>query len=256
MRLFLKFAYFFCLLGGFSFGEEIKVIAAPAGAVGEAWLGIKLSKPDDAMASQLPVLPPGIGFVVTDLTKGGPAAKAGVLKNDLLWKMNEQMLVNEGQLATLLRLASPGDQAMISLFREGKSVDLEVVLGEQSISEEEVARMSLVEMVMRADDGAVRIVNQGDKTAMISNERGSAEVGRVKEGDAVKIVNKDGEIVFEAVLKGCWDHSLVPEDWKVQVCTLRKALDHALSVKAAPERQPRPRIVPPAPPEPQVMNKK
>lgn len=213
----------------------------------EAWLGIGLTKPDEAMANQLPVLPPGIGFVVTELTEGGPAEMAGVKKHDLLWKLNEQMLVNEGQLATLLRLANPGETATISVFRDGNSTDIEVTLGNGEVNGKKCTRQRLSDTVMRQNDGAVKIVSVGNKIAVVRNEHGSAEVSRVEDGDAVKILDTKGEIIFEGILKGRPDQSAVPSKWRKPVCAMRRTLDHALSVKAAPERQARPRIVPPAP---------
>ncbi|MEP2774351.1 MAG: PDZ domain-containing protein [Luteolibacter sp.] len=249
MRSIFHWVCLLLLLCGLATAQETSIVAEVKEASGEAWLGIGLSKPDDAMANQLPFLPPGIGFVVTELTKGGPADAAGVRKNDLLWKMNEQMLVNEGQLATLLRLARPGEKVIISVFREGKSSDYEVTLGEGRACDGDGARRMLVDSVMRREDGAVRIVSLGEKKAEFTNENGSAEVTRVEEGDAVKILGKKGEIIFEGVLRGRPDQSAVPGEWRKPVCAMRRTLDHALSVKAAPDRQPRPRIVPPVPEE-------
>lgn len=215
--------------------------------LGEAWLGLSVSKPEDDTTTQLPMLPPGIGFVVTALDKDGPAEKAGMEKLDLFWKYNEQMLVNEGQLLTLLRLAKPGDEAKVSVFREGKSLDLKVLLGEGKADDGAVIRAMLNDSVMRRADGPLRIVNLEEKKAVYSNERGSAEVSRVEEGDAVKIFGPDGKSIFEGVVKGRPELSKVPEGWRRQICAMRRGLDHALSAKAAPMRQPRPRIVPPSP---------
>lgn len=225
--------------------QESEMVLAAKEPIEEAWLGIELTKPDEAMANQLPVLPPGIGFLVTELTEGGPAEKAGVKRHDLLWKMNEQMLVNEGQLATLLRLASPGEKATISVIRDGSSADIEVTLGNGEVNGKKCTRQRLSDTVIRQNDGAVKIVSAGIKKAVVKNEHGSAEVSRVENGDAVKILNTEGEIIFEGILRGRPDHSAVPGKWRKPVCAMRRTLDHALSVKAAPERQPRPRIVPP-----------
>lgn len=230
---------------GLSPAQDAEVVVAAKEPMDEAWLGIGLTKPDEAMANQLPVLPPGIGFLVTDLTEGGPSDKAGVKKHDLLWKLNEQMLVNEGQLATLLRLSSPGERATISVFRDGISTDIEVTLGNGEVNGKKCTRQRLSDTVIRQNDGAVKIVSVGTKKAVVKNEHGSAEVSRVEDGDAVKILDAEGEIIFEGVLRGRPDHSAVPGKWKKPVCAMRRTLDHALSVKAAPERQPRPRIVPP-----------
>lgn len=215
--------------------------------VGAAWLGLGVSKPDDTTTTQLPSLPPGIGFVVSELEEGGPAEKAGVRKLDLLWKMGEQMLVNEGQLATLLRLSKPGEEVTVSVFREGKSLDLKVTLGEAKGEDGIELRRMLAESVMRSEDGALKIVNLEEKRALYSNEMGSAEVMRVSEGDSVRIVDPEGKLIYEGVMRGKPEHSEVPDGWRRQVCAMRRGLDHALSAKAVPEaRQPRPRIVPPA----------
>ena len=78
-------------------------------------------------------------------------------------------------------------------------------------------------------------------------ERLQPELTRVSEGDAVRIVDREGKVIFEAVVRGRPELSSVPDDWRRQVCAMRRGLDHALSAQPSPLRQPRPRIVPPAP---------
>jgi hypothetical protein len=226
------------------------VLAAKEAAAGEAWLGLGVSKPDEITTTQLPALPPGIGFVVTDLTAGGPAEKAGVRKHDLLWKMGEQMLVNEGQFATLLRLSAPGEEITLSVFREGKSLDLKVMLGEGKDEHGAEIRRMLADSVIRSDDGAVRIVDLEQRKAVVSDERGSAELIRLSEGDVVRIVDTEGKVIFDGLVRGRPELSAVPDGWRRQVSAMRRGLDHALSATPAPIRQPRPRIVPP--PEPVI----
>ncbi len=233
------------MLGGLSCGQDSTPVVAAKEPVGIAWLGLGVSKPDETTTTQLPALPPGIGFVVTSLDESGPAETGGVRKLDLLWKMNEQMLVNEGQLATLLRLSAPGEEVTVSVFREGQPLDLKITLGETTADDGEVIRRMLNDSVMRPDDGALRIVNLEKKTAAISNDLGSAEVSRAEDGDSVRILNPEGKVIFEGVVSGRPEYSTVPKEWRKQVCAMRRGLDHALSAKAAPLRQPRPRIVPP-----------
>lgn len=243
MRTIFHFLAVFLLGCPLGFSQENGAPEAPK----EARLGLGVSKPDDTTTTQLPMLPPGIGFVVSMIDADGPAEKAGIQKLDLLWKMNEQMLVNEGQLLTLLRLSKPGDEVTVSVFREGKSIDLKLILGEGKPDDGAVIRHMLNDSVMRRDDGALRIVNLEEKKAVYSNEAGTAEVSRVEGGDSVRIVDKEGKTVFERVVRGRPELTAVPENWRRQVCALRRGLDHALSAKEAPMRQPRPRIVPPAP---------
>ncbi len=248
MRITLHLLALIFLTGGYGFSQEEK--PAATSGTGVAWLGLGLSKPDDRTTTQLPALPPGIGFVVTELDEDGPAAKAGVRKLDLLWKMGEQMLVNEGQLATLLRLSRPGEEVVVSVFREGKTLDLKVKLGEAKADDGAAIRRVLSDAVLREEDGALKIVNIEEKRAIVSNEKGTAEVMRVSEGDSVRIVDPDGKVIYEGVIRGRPEFSEVPVEWRRQVCAMRRGLEHALSVQAVPEiRQPRPRIVPPVQPK-------
>lgn len=252
MRTILHFFAGFLLLLPLAVCEEKDTATPTKEVLGEAWLGLAVSKPDDTTTTQLPMLPPGIGFVVTALDENGPARESGMEELDLLWKMNEQMLVNEGQLLTLLRLSTPGDKVTVSVFREGKSLDLKVTLGECKPEDGAAANRILNEAVMRYDDGTLRIVNLEEKKAVLSNENGSAEVSRVDRGDSVRIVDNEGKTIFEAVVKGRPELSDVPQEWRRQISAMRRGLDHALSAKAAPMRQPRPRIVPPVQPVPLV----
>ncbi len=89
-----------------------------------AWLGLRVAKPDKSITVHVPSLPPGIGFVVISTDEGGPARAAGIREYDLLWKLGDQMLVNEAQLAALLRLSKPGDEVVLSGFRGGKPLEV------------------------------------------------------------------------------------------------------------------------------------
>jgi len=222
--------------------EEVEV----KNVVGEARLGLSVSKPDEVAITHLPNLPTGIGFIVKGVEKEGAADKAGIRKFDLLWKMNEQLLVNEGQLATLLRLSSPGEVINLSVFRAGKLLELKLTLGSGQAANSAEIRNMLYDSVMRPEDGAVRIVKIEQKKAVFSDKNGTAEIYRSETGDVLRITSPEGEPIFDGTLQGRPEQSAVPAEWKEQVCALRRSLNHALSATEAPaKRLPRPRIVPP-----------
>ena len=68
--------------------------------------------------------------MVKSIDDGGPAQAAGLTEFDLLWKIGDQMLVNEAQLATLLRLSKPGEEVILAGFRGGKPLEVKLKLGE------------------------------------------------------------------------------------------------------------------------------
>jgi hypothetical protein len=251
MRTSVHILCFAWLCGAIVSAQDSVLVVPAKQPAGEPWLGLSVSKPDDVTANQLPELPPGIGFVVIHIAEGGPAEKAGIRKYDLFWKMDGQMLVNEGQLATLLRLSAPGDEVTVSVFREGKSLDLKVILGERKGCGSETVRRMLADSVIRPDDGAMRIMDLEERRAVVTDSRGSAELTRMDEGDSVRILDTGGKVVFEGVLGDDPKLSAVPEGWRRQVCAMRRGLDHALSATPAPPmRLPRPRIMMPPSEEP------
>jgi len=227
-------------------------LPTPAARSGAAWLGFSVSKPDPAGAAQLPALPPGIGFVIQTVTPGGPAELAQLQPADVLWKFGDQMLVNKGQLATLLNLKSPGDEVTLAIFRNGKSTDVRVKLGEAPADRREVARDMIDATILSDDDVPKRIITILDRTATFSNNDGSALIRREGESYKVIITGADKTVVFDGTLPAEGSLDGIPTDWRRRICVLRRSLDHALESRMVPVRAPRPRVVPPPTPPPDV----
>jgi hypothetical protein len=77
--------------------------------------------------------------VFVDFVKeGSPAQKAGVLKNDIVKKLDDQVLIDSKQLAVLVRLKKPGDQVSLTLLRKGKEQTMRVTLEEGDITSMDV----------------------------------------------------------------------------------------------------------------------
>ena len=212
----------------------------------QAWLGLRVAKPDESITAHLPSLPPGIGFVVKSIDQGGPAQAAGLAEFDLLWKIGDQMLVNEAQLATLLRLSKPGEEIVLAGFRGGKPLEVKLKLGESPVLQKPFSGQMVESAVMPgACLGPMRLVNVAEKTASFSNDEGRAVVQRDEEIYKVRILGTKDELIFESdIIKG---DSLdkVPNDWRRRVQILCRTLDQALDGGMLPQRQPRPRVVPP-----------
>jgi len=216
-----------------------------------SWLGIDVSKPDHSLIAHLPALPPGVGFLVKSVHVNGPAANAGLRESDLLWKLNEQLLVNESQLSTLLRLHQPGDEVALSVFRGGSQLEISVVLGASPLPVPEFADRVAEEAVFLSEQGPMRVVKLAEREAFIANDQGRATVRKVDDGYWLTIQNADGDVIFDDRFdRGMSRHDSVdgiPSEWKRHAYALRRGLDHALEGRMVPQRQPRPRVVPPPP---------
>jgi len=84
-----------------------------------AWLGVAVEEASEALADQLG-LDPGVGLVLTHVSADGPAAQAGLKKNDVLVELIGQSLVHPAQLRKLVQARKPGDKVELVFYRGGK----------------------------------------------------------------------------------------------------------------------------------------
>lgn len=216
-----------------------------------AWLGLRLEKPDPSITAHVPSLPPGIGFLVKAIDKGGPAESAGFQELDLLWKLGDQMLVNEGQLFTLLRLSKPGEEVVVSGFRGGKPLEIKIKLGEAPVFQRQFPDERAEAPVMPGEkEGPMRQVNVAEKSASFSSDEGSAVVWRDGEIFKAKITGPKSEIIFDGELSKDGKFSEVPEEWRRRTFILARTLKQALEGNVISPRQPRPRVLVPDVPTP------
>ncbi len=215
----------------------------------QAWLGLHVAKPDETTTSHLPLLPPGVGFVIDRLDEDGPAARAGLQKFDVLWKYRDQMLINEAQLATLLRHAKPGEKVELSAFRKGKPVTATLTLGEAPEGEDGFIG-KVAESVMLPDEKTpMRVITYSpSREASFSTDEGRAVIRRDGELYKVVIRSPENKVLYEGEFENGSDFRKVPRDWRRRVCALRRGLDHAMEDRTTPLRPPRPRVVPPSAP--------
>jgi putative serine protease PepD len=71
-----------------------------------------------------------VGAKVIKLTAGGAAEKAGVLEGDIVTKFNGVAISSASELTAAVRQEKAGAKATLELIRDGKSVTLNVVLGD------------------------------------------------------------------------------------------------------------------------------
>lgn len=101
------------------------------------YLGVSVVPAGETITAQLK-LPRNTGLVIVYVDMESPSAKV-LEKNDVLHKLNDQLLVNPDQLAVLVKMFKPGDEISLSLFRAGTPLTLKVKLGERRIIPEEMS---------------------------------------------------------------------------------------------------------------------
>lgn len=96
-----------------------------------AYLGVETQPVDPTVAAQLG-LPRGTGVVVRRVAEGSPAANL-LQPHDVLTKIDDQILVNMGQLTVLVRNHKVGDEVKLTYIRSGKEATAKAKLGEREV---------------------------------------------------------------------------------------------------------------------------
>jgi serine protease Do len=75
------------------------------------------------------------GTIVSDIVEGSPAEKSGLESGDVIIAFEGKEITNGAALKNLVSSASPGQKIMLTISREGKVQDIDVVLEERSGAE-------------------------------------------------------------------------------------------------------------------------
>ena len=114
-------------------GDPDKVVVGQAPQVETVklpYMGVSAVAIDAALQKHLG-LPEGVGLLVDYVDSGSPAKDVGIQMHDVLWRLNDQILVNAQQLGVLVRMHRPGEELRITLLRQAKPVDVTVRLAER-----------------------------------------------------------------------------------------------------------------------------
>jgi serine protease Do len=108
------------------------------GSVERGWLGVQIQDLDEELAASLG-LEQEKGALVADVVADGPAQHGGVLAGDVIRKFNGHEIDTARTLSRVVADANPSETAHVAVWRNGKSHELKVKLGEAAKGEERVA---------------------------------------------------------------------------------------------------------------------
>jgi Do/DeqQ family serine protease len=98
------------------------------GRVDRGMLGVTIQGVTAELAESLEL--EGVaGALVSDVTKGGPADKAGVERGDLITAIDGTTIDDSNKLRNHVAQMKPGSRATLSVLRQGRSRDVTVTLG-------------------------------------------------------------------------------------------------------------------------------
>jgi 2-alkenal reductase len=96
------------------------------------WLGLTGQTEIDLFTAEERGLPQSQGVLVIDVTDDGPSDRAGLREGDLVIRIDDEPLADFGDLISyLVAKTEPGQQARLTVLRDGETVELTVTLGER-----------------------------------------------------------------------------------------------------------------------------
>jgi len=111
--------------------RSIKDAIMRDGKVRRGQLGTQIGDLSEALAASFGY-PSTNGALVSDVVPGSAAEKAGIKHDDIIVAFNGQKIKDVKQLRFAVAATTPGTRTQLQVFRDGKTVSLEVVLEQQS----------------------------------------------------------------------------------------------------------------------------
>ena len=184
------------------------------------------------MGNVLPVVraqeaDPGYGIVIASVESDGPAAKAGVVRGDILLEMDGKTLEHSGDLASYLDESKPGDEVELKVLHGDDLRTLKATLGDRNgqaylglapcggLSKEvevnaQVSAPGAVIVEVMPDSPAEKAgLQKGDVIVAVDGQKLDAEnnladlIAKYKPGDTVtlEIERPDDKEPFEVTVK-------------------------------------------------------
>ncbi len=231
---------------------EEKLVKAP-------FLGVAATEAPAALTDQL-ALPSGVGLIVDFVEANSPAHSAGLQSNDLLQKLNDQLLINVDQFRTLIRTYKVGEEISITLLRKGQPVVCRATLVERELPALSAASRAGGVVAFREGDGGelaalrnqlkeitvatprvIHLDRDGNSSSTITHDDGiSAVTIRTVDGKTtVKATeSKTGKLIFEGPFNTQDEMQKLPADLRKRVESLR--VDQVMPPSGIPDPVPAP----------------
>jgi serine protease Do len=108
---------------------------ADGGRVVRGWLGVSIQPVTPELAKGLK-LSETTGALVSSVTEGSPAAKAGLKPGDVILEFNGERVARADRLPNAVATTAVGREVPLAVVRDGNALNLTVKVGEQAESRE------------------------------------------------------------------------------------------------------------------------
>src|SRR4051812_3756323 len=108
------------------------------GKVIRGWLGVAIQDVDQELADAMK-LPAATGILLSDVKPGTPAAKSGLMRGDVILKVDGKVIDTSGQFRNIIAASGSKHKVHLDFVRDGKAVASDVELGEMPEADTTVA---------------------------------------------------------------------------------------------------------------------
>ncbi|MDD2541522.1 MAG: Do family serine endopeptidase [Desulfuromonadaceae bacterium] len=162
------------------------------GRVSRGYMGVTIQPVTEELAQSFG-LKQAKGALVNDVIKGGPADKAGIRQGDVIIGLNGSEVKNPSHLQLLVADAGVGKLSKVSIFRDGKTLELGITLVNADTAPKLQARHGSQQQERGLDLLGLVVENaeQGGGVVVVDVERGGvAEETGIKRGDVIVSINR------------------------------------------------------------------
>jgi len=179
--------------------DEAKAIVAKLeknGSIDHGYLGVAIQPVTSDIANAMG-LSQSQGALVASVNDDTPAARAGIKSGDIVTAVGNETVKTPKDLSRLVADLSPGDKRVVTLWRDGKSMDVNVTIGGNDDSKQ---------AANDAGDGKVQPSNQPSIGVGLANltpdVRQQLNLPRNVEGAVVASVNPDKSAAAAGIQTG------------------------------------------------------
>ena len=186
------------------------------GRVTRGWLGVSLQALTPEISESLG-LEGTAGVLVADVTPDSPAARAGILRADVVTAVAGRPMEDGKSLAREIGSMEPGDEVAITVYRDGKAHEIEVELARWPVAREVAVSDAAEPETAPGPRLGVILERRGDQLVVAGVRPDSpAAKARLRRGDVLVSVDSepvsDGAEVRQALRKavdGGREHALL-----------------------------------------------
>jgi serine protease Do len=191
---------------GLSFAVPIEVARNVAdqlrerGTVSRGLLGVNIQDVNREFARSLGLERPR-GALVSGLTPGGAAEKAGIRVQDVILSFNGREILRSSDLPPLVGVTPPGSRVKVEVFRDGRQRSIDVVVGELPAETPAAGRPARGEarpanvLGLRVEDLSAeqreRLGLRAGEGVLVAAVSGAAQRAGIQPGDVILMVGRE-----------------------------------------------------------------